>query len=442
MYNAIVSDDDDALRALAAKSSRCLTREVMHGSGSTPLHLASMLGSLACLAHLLDAAPSSLTTEDTNGRFPLAAAVHKGQAEAVRLILAALLQRSERWPRLCVNKTDKAGRSCVHLAVRHDALILPLILPHVQDVGAIAKPSGLSALHMACACGAAEAVGLLVAAGADVNGSTDDGEKMTPMMLACREGHRRLAKSLCVDAGALVGATDATGATAAHWAAMMGLHGLARFLLAQGGAALASAADDAGKTVEEWLATVPAEDSSDGAIGGSGIGVADSSPAEAGGSRPAPAAGPVLSGAAARSGGAASDVVRPPAPPGPAPVPLARAPPTARATLRVGGTSLPIGHSLSVRGPRGLRTERPLTSPLFARLDAFLPRMERANAALQPGTTDGGGGITVERVVVDDADDAAGPEEARGTAGDATFPRPDGPTGDAGASSGERPRRS
>ncbi len=88
-----------------------------------------------------------------------------------------------------------------------------------------------TALHTAAEAGREDVVRLLLAAGANPNARTIDGE--TPLHLAAKTGHRIIAE-LLLDSGADVNAKNIGELTPLHMAAVTGNLELARLLLAKG----------------------------------------------------------------------------------------------------------------------------------------------------------------------------------------------------------------
>ncbi|XP_041977388.1 kinase D-interacting substrate of 220 kDa B isoform X11 [Aricia agestis] len=91
--------------------------------------------------------------------------------------------------------------------------------------------NGTTALMCASECGRANAVELLLGAGADANAADNDG--WTPLAFAARGGHVAAVKEL-LDAGAVVDSRDCGGWTPLMWAAYKGHEDIVALLLEKG----------------------------------------------------------------------------------------------------------------------------------------------------------------------------------------------------------------
>ncbi|XP_059474229.1 death-associated protein kinase 1-like isoform X2 [Neocloeon triangulifer] len=179
------------------------------------------LGSKENLEGILGGA--ELEASDSRGETPIFWAARQGNAEAVRLLSAAGAK---------IGAQNKLGETCLHVACRYGhasvvgaLCLLPLDLDH-RDM------EGETALHAASARGHSECVRRLVDAGASLD-IQDKRHKATPLMLAMRRHHSRVAL-LLLHAGADLETPDWVGDTPLHVAAYEGLLSVAQTLCAYG----------------------------------------------------------------------------------------------------------------------------------------------------------------------------------------------------------------
>ncbi|XP_065333506.1 death-associated protein kinase 1-like isoform X1 [Cloeon dipterum] len=179
------------------------------------------LGSKENLEGLLGG--TELEAGDSRGETPIFWAARQGNAEAVRLLASAGAK---------IGAQNKLGETCLHVACRYGhasvvgaLCLLPLDLDH-RDL------EGETALHAASARGHSECVRRLVDAGASLD-VQDKRHKATPLMLAMRRHHSRVAL-LLLHAGADLETPDWVGDTPLHVAAYEGLLSVAQTLCAYG----------------------------------------------------------------------------------------------------------------------------------------------------------------------------------------------------------------
>ncbi len=150
---------------------------------------------------------SVLHTADSNRRN----AMHYAAAKNDVMSLADLCDQG-----VSCSLQDMRGQSPLHYAVLHGAhaalqtlLEMPGMLVNAQN------EEGCSPLWMAAQQGDAQAVALLLAAGANPN--IGNIEEASPLHIAAASGHTAVVK-LLLAAGAFVNATDGAGDTPLHWA--------------------------------------------------------------------------------------------------------------------------------------------------------------------------------------------------------------------------------
>jgi len=177
-------------------------------------------------------------------RTPLADAAERGDAAAVRALLARAAD---------VGAAQGDGMTALHWAAQHgDADLASLLLTAGASVRATTRLGSYTPLHLASASGSAAAIKTLAAAGADVNARTTTGA--TPLMLAAASGAADAVSALLelsADANAV---EDANGETALMFAAARDRADAVRALVQRGAdAAIAS------RTVDLSAALPPEE---------------------------------------------------------------------------------------------------------------------------------------------------------------------------------------
>ena len=155
-------------------------------NGNTPLHAASEYGHVSIVKFLL-AAKADLEMQQIDGETPLVIACVRQQLEVVHTLLKA-----EADPNILVE-----GRGALHIAsMTHNIPLLELLLRCINVNPNIQSPSGLTALHDACAFGNLTMVKLLLKAGAYTHLSAMG---RTPLHFACVNGHIEIVKELIKD---------------------------------------------------------------------------------------------------------------------------------------------------------------------------------------------------------------------------------------------------
>ena len=236
---AVNRDDLDIAELLIRAGANVNTANLY---GITPLSVACTTRNTAMVEKLLEAGATPNTTQDT-GETPLMTCARTGNAGAVRLLLAhgADVDARETEREQTALMWAAAGKysQVVEALVENGADIharsatLPLYTPRVLTKSAGAPfdfykdgsyfpkvKGGFTPLMFAAQAGDLDSVGILVAAGAQVNeGTPDDG---TPLVLASSNGHEKVAL-LLLEKGADPNAADAYGITPLHWALQEGI---------------------------------------------------------------------------------------------------------------------------------------------------------------------------------------------------------------------------
>ncbi|CAM9571834.1 unnamed protein product [Lampetra fluviatilis] len=198
----------------------------------TPLHLAATGGQLDVCRTLLQLT-ADVNAADDGGQTALHLAADSGHPSVVALFV-------ERHPAL-VAVADGRGRTCAHIAAaRGSAPVLRQLLRHHRPgVTAVrSQASGSTPLQLAAAGGHAEAVRILLEAGASP--AAEDSEGMAAIHLAAKHGHTGVLEALKQRFPFNVTSTK-TGFTALHVAARFGQVDFAREMLASVPAAAESA---------------------------------------------------------------------------------------------------------------------------------------------------------------------------------------------------------
>ena len=153
---------------------------------------------------------------------PLADAVEKGDAKAIRVLLGQKVE---------VNAAQVDGMTALHWAAYRDDLETAKLLLQAKANAKAETRYGVTPLSLACANGNTAFVELLLKAGADANTTLCGGE--TVLMTASRTGKPGPVKALLA-AGAKVEAKERRGQTALMWAAAEGNAAVVELLLAAG----------------------------------------------------------------------------------------------------------------------------------------------------------------------------------------------------------------
>ncbi|MCU0779544.1 MAG: ankyrin repeat domain-containing protein [Akkermansiaceae bacterium] len=212
--------------------------------GTTTLHRACHDGSEALVAKLLKLQPD-LEARDGSFFTPLLNASEVGRLDLMQLLVKAGAS---------LRPVEQAGRNALFLAAGSDnPEAVRFLLGHKLGVDAMSDLRE-TALMNAASRGRLQAVSLLVAAGAKVNGAETElgltalmgaaiGGRMSPADL--RAGTQSLGNcgpiadypqiaTLLLDKGADLRAKDRTGKTALHWAAAVGNVAVLELLIARG----------------------------------------------------------------------------------------------------------------------------------------------------------------------------------------------------------------
>ena len=244
LHEAVDANNATLLRELLPHVQNKL--EVLDENGLTPLHLAAYHGHLEATQTLLDGGVPVDTTSEHGGMTALHWAIGQGHADLVRPLLTKGAQ---------ISLTDDGGRNALHFAASRgfDDVLSTLLaeVPKEAPSAVLDAPSNLrvTPLQMAAEKGHAEAVQLLLAAGALPN-ATADAAQISALHAAAAMGHEVIVDAL-LRAGSLVEVRDARQRTPLHLAAAMGQQATVKALL-EGGAALESRDSD-GRT-PRWLA--------------------------------------------------------------------------------------------------------------------------------------------------------------------------------------------
>jgi ankyrin repeat protein len=162
--------DEAKIRLLLARGAKV---NVKQAEGRTPLYLAAMLGNGHSTIRLLLEHGADPNIKMANGRTPLMAASARGDAEAMKLLIAA---------KALVNAKDTAGETPLMIAAsRGTPAAVELLLQHGADSKAETK-RGETALGNAGTAGNEAVVRMLIDHGADVN--TRNIRGYSPLMLA------------------------------------------------------------------------------------------------------------------------------------------------------------------------------------------------------------------------------------------------------------------
>ena len=229
--NATAPDGTTALHWAAhwsdAEAARLLVRagadvDAANRYGATPLWLAAERAAAGVVGVLLEAGADPNGLALGAGESPLMAAARAGGAAAVELLLAhgADVDARDGW----------RGQTALMMAAgNHEphADVVRILLAHGADVharsrsgeeapyagGGLRAVGGMTALHFAARQNDAASVGMLLGAGARVDGRAPGG--ITPLRMAIDHGYHDLA-DLLLDGGADPNAADDAGFTPLH----------------------------------------------------------------------------------------------------------------------------------------------------------------------------------------------------------------------------------
>lgn len=210
------------------------------------LSLASTRGHAACVQTLLR--QRRTTTFDIESRHALCAASSAGHAEIVEMLLAASANPDGANPSTAPSagscplavSANHGHLSCVQLLVAagasvngvsganrgtplceaHDAVIAACLIDAKADVNG--SSLRLPPIHSACVRNASDVVRVLVAAGANVNATSNTRARLTPLMFAASSGNDQTVHAL-LQAQADVNMTSSCGLSALVLASSIGL---------------------------------------------------------------------------------------------------------------------------------------------------------------------------------------------------------------------------
>lgn len=201
----------------------------------TPLHLAAQYGHLE-ISELLLAHGADLNARNINGNMPLHLAASWNRAEVAELLLSKGADANARG----AHDTTPLHSAFWHVGgQRTSALkLVETLLNHKGDANA-RDGGGNSPLFYAALNGDVEAVEILLARGADVHATNNDGRSplqtglVIPQVSSIRDTHPEVVERL-IRAGADVNKLDRSGLAPLHVAAVEGGVNMARVLLANG----------------------------------------------------------------------------------------------------------------------------------------------------------------------------------------------------------------
>jgi ankyrin repeat protein len=203
--------------------------------GRTPLHRAAMRGHKE-IVELLIAAGAEVNAKNKKSATPLHSTALFGHKEIAELLITKGAD---------VNAKDKDGETPLDWAKLHRR---PEIADFLRKHGAKTSFELKASQYFIAAAGFSfEAVKHGLAAGANVNATDESG--WTPLHRAAMRGRKEIAK-LLIAKGADVNAKDKDGLTPLHYAAMRGRKEIAELLIAEGSDV--NAKDDVGDTPVDW----------------------------------------------------------------------------------------------------------------------------------------------------------------------------------------------
>ncbi|KAK6527693.1 hypothetical protein TWF694_004674 [Orbilia ellipsospora] len=181
--------------------------------------------------HLTDEDKDSMSEIIDSYTTPLALAIKRPDIRMIKLLVEAGADPNRR----CPNSEHSGSERPLHLAcILGDAEVTQYLLENGADINAMTEPGGYTPLHQAaCYSGHGLTCGLLINSGADVNATTLL-KCETPLHIAAKKGNMVVVSDL-VAAGASITATSNDGSTALHAAVEAGNVDVVAFLLRSGG---------------------------------------------------------------------------------------------------------------------------------------------------------------------------------------------------------------
>ena len=267
--NVIGKDEDPDLSSLAGYVNSNNYNIVDPDTGFTPLINASIDGKIPIVRVLLDRGADLEYREGTRLRSALILAAQYGQHAVVEHLLyrGAMVNRTDKYDMTALMHASKEGhfQSVIHLMNRgalmnisdekgYNALHYAArsghkeILDYLVEAGGAVEirdtipDEGKTALHLAAQYARNECVKLLLEKGAKVNRRSSV-QKVTALMLACKEGNKSTA-SILLSLGADSNLVDIYGWSALHFTASWNRKDTTLILIVEGNANVNSREND------------------------------------------------------------------------------------------------------------------------------------------------------------------------------------------------------
>ena len=219
---AILYGREDTARVLLQAAPEA-ARQRGQEHGVVPLHQAAERGLAGLVALLLQLAPETALAPDDDGALPLHLAAVRGHADVVRLLLDAAPAAAA--------VADNDGQPPYFYGAQaedpaHAAAVVRLLLGAAREAAAARNQNSLTALHLSCVLGNAEAARLLVEAAPDTAVQPDAEAEYIPL-----QGALEIAEALLRDGETAQAArcAEAAGATLAAVPAAVSLPILRRY---------------------------------------------------------------------------------------------------------------------------------------------------------------------------------------------------------------------
>jgi ankyrin repeat protein/serine/threonine protein kinase len=237
VHGVDVDSADDAGWTPLYAASECGSAEVVelllrsgasvnakNNANRSPLWIASSKGHVNVVQLLLGARGTNVDAEDAKGVTPLHIAADYGSAEVVKLLMGKGAN---------VNAKDVGKHTPLLVAsFKGHATVVQLLLGARGVITDVASVVGTTPLHAAVRCGWPKVVELLVEKGANVNAK--DGQKKTPLLIACALGRAEVVQVLLGARGVNVECAGDQGVVPLHVAAHEGWGGVVELLVAKG----------------------------------------------------------------------------------------------------------------------------------------------------------------------------------------------------------------